>query len=48
MGVKLTKIDELDDYRSKINGIGKYQVERMTVPWFDIQIVIQLYSSIDF
>lgn len=34
MGVKLSKIDELDDYRSKINGIGKFQVERMTVPWY--------------
>lgn len=34
MGVKLTKIDALDDYRRKINEIGKYQVERLTVPWF--------------
>lgn len=33
MGVKLTKIDELDDYRQKINAIGKCQVERLTVPW---------------
>lgn len=33
MGVKLTKIDELDDYRGKINQIGKLQVERLTVPW---------------
>lgn len=33
MGVKLTKIDELDDYRSKINKIGTFQVERLTVPW---------------
>lgn len=34
MGVKLTKIDELDDYRRKINEIGKLQVERLTVPWY--------------
>lgn len=34
MGVKLTKIDELDDYRSKINQIGKLQVERLTIPWY--------------
>lgn len=33
MGVKLTKIDELDGYRSKINEIGKLQVERLTIPW---------------
>lgn len=42
MGVKLTKIDELDDYRSKINAIGKYQVERMTVPWLDYNQIDQL------
>lgn len=34
MGVKLTKIDALDEYRQKIDEIGKYQVERTTVPWF--------------
>lgn len=34
MGVKLTKINALDDYRRKINEIGKFQVERLTVPWF--------------
>lgn len=34
MGVKLTKIDELDIYRSKINQIGKLQVERLMVPWY--------------
>lgn len=34
MGVKLTKIDELDGYRRKINEIGKFQVERFTVPWY--------------
>lgn len=34
MGVKLAKINALDDYRRKINEIGKYQVERLTVPWF--------------
>lgn len=34
MGVKLTTINALDDYRRKINEIGKYQVERLTVPWF--------------
>lgn len=34
MGVKLKRIDELDDYRRQINQIGKLQVERMTVPWY--------------
>lgn len=34
MGVKLTKIDELDEYRSKINDIGTLQVGRLTVPWY--------------
>lgn len=34
MGVKLKRIDELDEYRSHINQIGKLQVERMTVPWY--------------
>lgn len=34
MGVKLTKIDELDDYRDKINRIGTLQVERLMMPWF--------------
>lgn len=34
MGVKLKTINALDDYRQKINEIGKYQVERLTVPWF--------------
>lgn len=34
MGVKLKRIDELDDYRRQINRIGKLQVERMTVPWY--------------
>lgn len=32
MGVKLSKIDELDGYRHQINQIGKFQVERFTVP----------------
>lgn len=43
MGVKLTKIDELDFYRSKINQIGKYQVERLTVPWY---VPDQVYNTI--
>ncbi|XP_055302936.1 probable cytochrome P450 4ac1 [Sitodiplosis mosellana] len=45
MGVKLTKIDELDDYRSKINAIGKYQVERMTVPWFLIDWLYNWFGN---
>lgn len=45
MGVKLSKIDELDDYRSKINGIGKFQVERMTVPWFLIDWVYNWFGN---
>lgn len=34
MGVKLTRIDELDTYRAKINEIGKLHVERMVNPWY--------------
>lgn len=34
MGVKLTRIDELDTYRAKINEIGKLHVERMVIPWY--------------
>lgn len=34
MGVKVRRIDELDDYRQKINQIGKFQIERSTAPWF--------------
>lgn len=34
MGVKLTKIDELDDYRRQMNEVGKLQVERFNIPWF--------------
>lgn len=45
MGVKLSKIDELDDYRSKINAIGKYQVERMTVPWYLIDWVYNWFGN---
>ncbi|KAJ6645533.1 putative cytochrome P450 4ac1 [Pseudolycoriella hygida] len=33
MGVKLRRIDELDDYRNQINRIGKLHVERITIPW---------------
>lgn len=33
MGVKLKRIDELDDYRNQINQISKFHVERITVPW---------------
>lgn len=34
MGVKLKRIDDLDDYRRQINRIGKLQVERLTEPWY--------------
>lgn len=34
MGVKVRTIDQLDEYRRKINQIGKYQVERLTIPVF--------------
>lgn len=33
MGVKLKRIDELDDYRSNINQVSKFYIERVTVPW---------------
>lgn len=33
MGVKLKRIDELDDYRSQIYRIGKLHVQRITEPW---------------
>lgn len=32
MGTKVTKIDQLDEYRHKINEIGKLQAERFTKP----------------
>lgn len=45
MGVKLTKIDELDVYRSKINQIGKLQVERLTVPWFLLDCIYNWFGN---
>lgn len=45
MGVKLTKINALDDYRRKINEIGKYQVERLTVPWFVSDLIYFTFGN---
>lgn len=45
MGVKLKRIDELDDYRHQITRIGKLQVERMTVPWFIIDWIYNLLGN---
>lgn len=45
MGVRLTKIDELDDYRSKINQIGKFQVERLMVPWYILDWPYYLFGN---
>lgn len=45
MGVKLTKIDELDDYRHQINEIGKCQIERLTEPWNAIDWIYNTFGS---
>lgn len=34
MGVKISTINELDDYRQEINTIGKLLAERLAEPWF--------------
>lgn len=34
MGVRPTKIDELDDYRHQMDKIGKLHIERKYIPWF--------------
>lgn len=45
MGVKLKKIDELDDYRNQINRIGKLHVERITVPWLTIDWIYNTFGK---
>lgn len=45
MGVKLKRIDELDDYRKQINRIGKLHVERITVPWLFIDWVYNIFGN---
>lgn len=45
MGVKISKIDELDDYRRQINRIGKIQVERMCVPWFFADWIYRIFGK---
>lgn len=45
MGVKISKMDELDDYRCQINRIGKIQVERMTVPWYFADWIYRLFGK---
>lgn len=45
MGVKLTRIDELDDYRMQINRIGKLHVERITVPWLAIDWIYNTFGK---
>lgn len=45
MGVKINKIDELDDYRHQIIRIGKIQVERMTVPWYFVDWIYRIFGN---
>ncbi|KAG4071881.1 hypothetical protein HA402_006042 [Bradysia odoriphaga] len=45
MGVKLTRIDELDDYRKQINLIGKLHVERLTVPWLFVDWIYNTFGN---
>lgn len=45
MGVKLTRIDELDDYRHQINQIGKLHVERLTVPWLAVDWIYSWFGK---
>ncbi len=45
MGVKLKRIDELDDYRNQINRIGKLHVERITVPWLAVDWIYNTFGK---
>lgn len=45
MGVKLKRIDELDDYRKQINLIGKLHVERITVPWLFVDWIYNIFGN---
>lgn len=45
MGVKVRKIDQLDEYRDKINQMGALQVERMTVPLYVFDWTYKLFGQ---
>lgn len=45
MGVQLTKLDELDEYRNKIDQIGKMFVERWYKPWCYFDWMYNLFGN---